>query len=46
MELGAREGIEEEDALKVMKLIIGGYSEEDFGSWMSYNDFQQKKVEF
>lgn len=29
-----------------MGIICGGYVEDDFGTYLSYNDFQQKKEEF
>ena len=27
-------------------MIIGGYVEDDFSTYLSYNDFQEKKEEF
>lgn len=38
--MSMKEGIEKEDALRLMNLICGGYPLEDFGSYLSYNDFQ------
>ena len=29
-----------------MAMIIGGYVEDDFSTYLSYNDFQEKKEEF
>lgn len=29
-----------------MMMICGGYVEDDFATYLSYNDFQQKKEEF
>lgn len=44
--LDIRESVDQEDALHLIKLVSGGYSEEDFGSWMSYHDFHQKRQQF
>jgi hypothetical protein len=38
--------VENEDALKIMRMIIGGYVDDDFTTYLSYNDFQEKKEEF
>ena len=35
--------IEDEDALEVMRIVIGGYVDDDFVTYLSYNDFQEKK---
>ena len=29
-----------------MQMIIGGYVDDDFTTYLSYNDFQEKKEEF
>ena len=29
-----------------MRMIIGGYVDDDFTTYLSYNDFQQKKEQF
>lgn len=29
-----------------MRMVIGGYVDDDFTTYLSYNDFQQKKEEF
>jgi hypothetical protein len=34
------EGVEHEDVLKLMAMICGGYVEDDFSTYLSYNDFQ------
>lgn len=38
--------MEDEDALRLMMMICGGYVEDDFATYLSYNDFQEKKEEF
>lgn len=38
--------MENEDVLRLINMICGGYVEDDFNSYLSYNDFQEKKEEF
>jgi hypothetical protein len=44
--LEEREGVEEEDVLRLMGMVCGGYVEDDFSTYLSYKDFQEKKEEF
>ena len=37
------DSIEDEDALSLMAMICGGYVDDDFATYLSYNDFQEKK---
>lgn len=32
--------------LRLMGMVCGGYVEDDFGTHLSYKDFQEKKEEF
>lgn len=45
-QLEEREGVEEEDVLRLMRMVCGGYVEDDFSTYLSYKDFQEKKEEF
>lgn len=45
-DLAGNEGVEEEDALRLMNMICGGYVEDDFANYLSYQDFLEKKEEF
>lgn len=45
-ELSEKECVEDEDALRLMTMICGGYVEDDFATHLSYNDFQEKKEDF
>lgn len=45
-DISEQESVEDEDALRLMLMICGGYVEDDFATYLSYNDFQQKKEEF
>ena len=38
--MGESESVEDEDALRLMRMIIGGYVDDDFTTYLSYNDFQ------
>jgi hypothetical protein len=42
-DISEQESVEDEDALRLMLMICGGYVEDDFATYLSYNDFQQKK---
>ena len=44
--ISLNESVEDEDALRLMSVICGGYVEDDFASHLSYNDFRQKKDGF
>ena len=39
-DLSTNNNIENEDTLKLMNMICGGYVEDDFSSYLSYRDFQ------
>ena len=39
-DISESENIENEDALHLMRIIIGGYVDDDFATYLSYNDFQ------
>jgi hypothetical protein len=45
-DISQNDSVEDEDALRLMNIICGGYVEDDFISHLSYNDFQQKKNNF
>jgi hypothetical protein len=38
--------VEEEDVLRLMGMVCGGYVEDDFSTYLSYKDFQEKRDEF
>lgn len=42
-DISEADSVENEDALKIMRMIIGGYVDDDFTTYLSYNDFQEKK---
>ena len=45
-DISEKECVEDEDALRLMMMICGGYVQDDFAIYLSYNDFQEKKEEF
>jgi hypothetical protein len=38
--------VEDEDVQRLCTFISGGYVEEDFGRYLSYNEFQQRLAQF
>ena len=39
-EISEADKIEDKDALKLMNMVIGGYVDDEFATYLSYNDFQ------
>ena len=45
-DISESETVEDEDASRLMRMVVGGYVDDDFATHLSYNDFQEKKEEF